>query len=1487
MPTDAFISYASDDKDVADAICDALEQREMRCWIAPRDILPGAPWAGAIVEGIESSRLFVLVFSSRSNLSPQVLREVESAVSKRIPIITFRIEDVAPSKDMEYFIKVTHWLDACSGRPEDHLELLVDAAARVIARPPSLDTPAPAPAAPRRRPASDPSLTPVSPRAGGAGTGRRTGGPPPAPDDSPPRAPWPEPAREGLEASALAAPEAVPEFEIGIQEDAGQYIVEARSPLGHSSASAFIPPPRAEIEAAQATVGATPDSHTRDIAVRARPPSTAEELERVLLDLKRIGGDLFDRVFSKKVRTAFQTCQAAHRRMRVRLRLCPSLLGLPWELLYDTSTANWLALSNGTPLVRSVGETIDQQPAPVDLPLRALVVIACPRNYPALDAAKERADIEGALQHLTRGGFLRIDVVQGADTYDQLHRAIWRLVQQGSGYNIFHFICHGTFFERQQDSALLFEDAAGAAHLMAGEALAQELASQVPPQLIVLNACEVGRTSAQDPLAGIAVKLALKRIPAVIVMQRRISDRAAVQFARELYTSLVDYRVPIDQAVVSARQRIRAMCDPSEWSTPVLYLSHRSGEIFRVPPPDEMAQKVRELGAKGEWRGAFHLAESLLQRAPEQPDARPLHAEARAQLLACLRVEAEAAAERADWGQTLELCREALALDAADAALAALMDRAGSGVELQRAVALLNGETWQDASGILTSIAKKAPKLPGLEEAQARLRRAQQRLADYERAQDAIRRGRWSQARAFLARFLEPHEDFRDARALHALATRKFRIQHLMEQVQRLLEAGDAGGARRLLASAPQDQLDDPEVTRLLEQANRDLAIEQSRSAARAAEEKGLWAEAARAYEHLLELVPAEADLRQKVDACHARALFELTLAPAMLLGRGAVVEPVASWTGEFPYKCLGEALPSSSLEQVRKGAFGRMGEQRASNWRAAWDELRQVDSRLLVDAFLHPAENPAGVQAFVTAWTAKARLPGEAEVREGLGADYALYLRLAGETARAEEGWRAGAKKRGKPCALWHQMAVYFLFKALARDDPAAGAGDVETALGLWAALVADREYWRAWAEQRFKTYGQRAPGTVLDALPGGVAARIQELLAARARVLAETGQQVAANTVAAWGDALELEVQAVGLARKAGGFPHADSGPRARIVCGPLLARQLGFLPAAIAHLACLARRGDARGDEDPGKVLADLQALVRTGGAAADAAPEEVEQLQDLFSPLARLSLLLHKGAWSKAEEEAARLGPKGLDSEPQVGPRLRIRLHLATARRALEALPIDVARVAASWRDALALGRRSGRLETVRQEIRGTAVERGQALLKDETPPDRIEHLESVLLVVEEAERLAADDAGRTLALLRMEVLISLGVAEGNADFHDAARGHLEQALEINPQLQVIRGHLGVVYRWIADDLSLHGRIEPAGELLRKGIRLLEETADGTESDYYKGALAELRAALATLGRSANDRLDDLLSSMNDDEPGRKGGPGSGPTPVDGR
>lgn len=124
MAHDIFISYSIKDKPVADAACAVLERKGVRCWLAPRDILPGMTWAEAIIDAIGDSRVMLLVFSAHSNNSQQVLREVQSAVSEGVTIVPFRIEDAPLSKAMKYFIGVPHWLDALTPPMEKRLEEL-------------------------------------------------------------------------------------------------------------------------------------------------------------------------------------------------------------------------------------------------------------------------------------------------------------------------------------------------------------------------------------------------------------------------------------------------------------------------------------------------------------------------------------------------------------------------------------------------------------------------------------------------------------------------------------------------------------------------------------------------------------------------------------------------------------------------------------------------------------------------------------------------------------------------------------------------------------------------------------------------------------------------------------------------------------------------------------------------------------------------------------------------------------------------------------------------------------------------------------------------------------------------------------------------------------------------------------------------------------------------------------------------------------------
>jgi len=136
MSYQVFISHSSKDKGVAGAACAALERQGIRCWVAPRDVLPGLEYGEAIVDAIAACQIVVLIFSRQANESPQVRREIERSVSRGKTILPFRIEDALPVGAMEYALSNTHFMDAFESPVERHLPTLCRAVAALLQRAP-------------------------------------------------------------------------------------------------------------------------------------------------------------------------------------------------------------------------------------------------------------------------------------------------------------------------------------------------------------------------------------------------------------------------------------------------------------------------------------------------------------------------------------------------------------------------------------------------------------------------------------------------------------------------------------------------------------------------------------------------------------------------------------------------------------------------------------------------------------------------------------------------------------------------------------------------------------------------------------------------------------------------------------------------------------------------------------------------------------------------------------------------------------------------------------------------------------------------------------------------------------------------------------------------------------------------------------------------------------------------------------------------------
>ncbi len=119
---DLFISYSSKDALAAEAAKHYLESKGVRCWKAPECVAPGQVWEEAITSAIDNTYGMLLIWSSHSQSSKQVTRELSLAAAGEKIIIPLRIEPITPSGTFAYYLTNTHWIDALSPSLEQDLD---------------------------------------------------------------------------------------------------------------------------------------------------------------------------------------------------------------------------------------------------------------------------------------------------------------------------------------------------------------------------------------------------------------------------------------------------------------------------------------------------------------------------------------------------------------------------------------------------------------------------------------------------------------------------------------------------------------------------------------------------------------------------------------------------------------------------------------------------------------------------------------------------------------------------------------------------------------------------------------------------------------------------------------------------------------------------------------------------------------------------------------------------------------------------------------------------------------------------------------------------------------------------------------------------------------------------------------------------------------------------------------------------------------------
>jgi tetratricopeptide (TPR) repeat protein len=392
--------------------------------------------------------------------------------------------------------------------------------------------------------------------------------------------------------------------------------------------------------------------------------------------VREFGKAMFDSIFASNVRELYDASLGAAGDLGKGLRLkllvsSPRAASLPWEFLYDSRQEEFICLSQKTPIVRYVepseGRRTMLQSMSVTGPLRIFGVAPPYRGYAKLEVESEQSLVAEAIKDLRSVELIWFKGKSWRDLQREMERA--------RPLHIFHFIGHGRFDEEnQQGTVTMMGDDGGPYHMNARELGLLLEGHSDTLRLVILNSCEGARSGEKDIFSSVAATLARRSVPVVLAMQYRISDKAAIEFARSFYTYIAE-GLSVEAAVAEARKAISlAFYKTVEWGTPVIYMCSRDGDIFNVQEMQVQKQKrertfhLYDEGRKHyktrQWRTALSYFDQIRQMVGAYRDVDDLIEDIQRQQ-AEEEVEhafnsARQLAELGDWTQATERLQELL-----------------------------------------------------------------------------------------------------------------------------------------------------------------------------------------------------------------------------------------------------------------------------------------------------------------------------------------------------------------------------------------------------------------------------------------------------------------------------------------------------------------------------------------------------------------------------------------------------------------------------------------------------------------------------------------------------------------------------------------------------------------------------------------------------------------------------------------------------------
>lgn len=313
-------------------------------------------------------------------------------------------------------------------------------------------------------------------------------------------------------------------------------------------------------------------------ALRDRFASLIERIDQGVLtpglqaqtELSSLGEWLFAMFFVGEVGEAWKSFVSSKKKIRLRLtfRKAAELSKLPWEAL--CSRQGFLALHEDIAVVRSLERVSPCREVQFQSRVHLRFVEGPGSEDSPLTTDDEFAALEKAVAAKGRKCEIRVYRSRKSPAAAAADREI-------EPVHVLHFAGHGVFKAGGGAYSIVY-GRDGVARAQLSQDWATDLHRQKDLQLVVLNSCEGARHTPLSVSTSLAHAIVRTGVPAVVAMQFRISNDAAVAFTRGFYRALAE-SCDVAMAVTRARQEIRSE-SPEEWLSPVLYLC---GKEERIP----------------------------------------------------------------------------------------------------------------------------------------------------------------------------------------------------------------------------------------------------------------------------------------------------------------------------------------------------------------------------------------------------------------------------------------------------------------------------------------------------------------------------------------------------------------------------------------------------------------------------------------------------------------------------------------------------------------------------------------------------------------------------------------------------------------------------------------------------------------------------------------------------------------------------------------